>query len=147
MLGMSGLELQERLRELDILLPVVVMTAYARTPLTVRAMRGGAMTLLEKPCEEDELWDAIRNALAQDAKDRATHERRRRLRHRIESLTPAQRKVMDRIVAGKANKVIAMELDVSIPTVEARRQEVFSRMQADSVAELVRLTIEAGPDG
>lgn len=143
MLGMSGLELQERLRELDIQLPVVVMTAYAKTPLTVRAIQGGAVTLLEKPCEENELWDAIRRALARDAEDRAANEHRQRIVRRIEGLTPTQRKVMDMIVAGKANKVIAVELDVSIRTVEARRQEVFAKMKADSVAELVRLVMEA----
>ncbi len=145
MLGMSGLELQERLRELDVQLPVVVMTAYARTPLTVRAMQGGAVTLLEKPCEENELWDAIRKALKQNADAREAHEHRLRLRRCIETLTPTQRTVMEMIVAGKANKVIAMELDVSIRTVEARRQEVFAKMQADSVAELVRLAMEANP--
>ena len=119
------------------------MTAYAKTPLTVRAIQSGAITLLEKPCEEDELWDAIRKALSKDAEGRATYERRKELHRRIEGLTPVQRNVMDLIVAGKANKVIAMELDVSIRTVEARRQEVFAKMQADSVAELVRLVIEA----
>ena len=146
MLGMSGLELQERLRELDIHLPVVVMTAYARTPLTVRAMQGGALTLLEKPFEEDELWDEIRKGLAEDAKRRAAHQRRRELGRRIERLSPAQRQVMDLIVTGKSNKWIAKELDVGIRTVESRRREVFDQMQADSLAELVRLAIEASSE-
>jgi len=146
MLGMSGLDLQERLRELNIHMPVVVITAYANTPLTVRAMQAGAVTLLEKPCDDHELWDAIRKSLALDAEERASQEYRQELRGRIETLTPAQRKVMDLIVVGKANKVIAMELDVSIRTVEARRHEVFSKMRADSVAELVRLVLEANLD-
>ncbi len=143
MLGMSGLELQEKLRELDVHLPVIVMTAYATTPLTVRAMQGGALTLLEKPFEENELWDAIRKALAKDAEQRATNERRRELRRRVERLTPVQCEVMDWIVAGKSNKWIAKELDVGIRTVESRRREVFEQMQAESLAELVRLAIEA----
>ncbi len=146
MLGMSGLELQEKLRELDVNLPVIVMTAYASTPLTVRAMQGGALTLLEKPFEENELWDAIRKALAKDAQQRATHEHRRELRRRIDRLTPTQREVMDLIVAGKSNKWIAKELDIGIRTVESRRREVFERMQAESLAELVRLAIEASPE-
>ena len=146
MLGMSGLELQDRLRELDVHVPVIVMTAYAKTPLTVRAIKGGAVTVLEKPCEENELWDAVRKALSRDAEGRARHGRRQELRRRIERLTPVQRKVMDMIVAGKANKVIAMDLDISVRTVEARRQELFAKMQADSVAELVRLVIEANPE-
>ncbi len=146
MLGMSGLELQEKLRELDVHLPVVVMTAHATTPLTVRAMQGGALTLLEKPFEENELWDAIRKALAKDAEQRATHERRRELSRRIERLTPTQREVMDLIVAGKSNKWIAKELDVGVRTVESRRREVFEQMQAESLAELVRLAIEASSE-
>ena len=146
MLGMSGLELQEKLCELDVRLPVIVMTAYANIPLTVRAMQGGALTLLEKPFEDNELWDAIRWALAKDAEQRATHEHRRELRRRIEGLTPTQREVMDLIVAGESNKWIAKELDLGIRTVESRRREVFEQMQAESVAELVRLTIEASPE-
>ncbi len=146
MLGMSGLELQDKLRELDVHLPVIVMTAYANTPLTVRAMQNGALTLLEKPFEDNELWDAIRKALARDAAQHAAHERRRELSRRIERLTPTQREVMDLIVAGKSNKWIANELDVGIRTVESRRREVFDRMQADSLAELVRLAIEANSE-
>ena len=146
MLGMSGLELQERLRERGVQLPVIVMTAYAETRTTVRALRGGALTLLEKPFQENELWDAIREALAKDATGRVTHERRREVRRRVERLTPSQRKVMDLIVAGKSNKWIANELDIGTRTVESRRREVFDRMKAESVAELVRLAIEANPE-
>ncbi len=144
--GMSGLELQEKLRELDVHLPTIVITAYASIPLTVRAMQGGALTLLEKPFGDNELWDAIRKALAEDAEQRATHEHRRELRRRIELLTPTQREVMDLIVDGKSNKWIAKELDLGIRTVESRRREVFEQMQAESVAELVRLAIEASPE-
>ncbi len=143
MLGMSGLELQEILRERDILLPVIVMTAYAETRTTVRALQGGALTLLEKPFEQNELWDAIREALAKDAVHRVTLERRRDIRRRVERLTPMQRKVMDLIVAGESNKWIAKELDIGVRTVESRRREVLDRMKAGSVAELVRLAIEA----
>lgn len=146
MLGMSGLELQEKLRELDIRLPVIVMTAFATTPLTVRAMQGGAVTLLEKPFAEDELWNAIRKALAKDARQQAADERRRELRGRIERLTPTQRQVMDLMVAGKPNKSIAKELDVGMRTVEYRRREVFQQMQAESLAELIRLVMEASPE-
>ncbi len=143
MLGMSGLELQERLRERGVRLPVIVMTAYAETRLTVRALRAGALTLLEKPFEENELWDAIREALAKDAAYRVAHQRHREVRRRVERLTPTQRKVMDLIVAGKSNKWIANELDMGTRTVESRRREVFERMEAESVAELVRLALEA----
>jgi two-component system response regulator FixJ len=147
MLSMSGLELQEELLRRGITLPVVVLTAYARTALTVRAVKAGAVTVLEKPYHDDDLWDAIRKALAQDAAGRAEHQRRQDLRRRLEQLTPAQRQATDLIVAGKPNKVIAQELDVSVRTVEHRRREVFEAMQAGSVAELVRMVIAADLDG
>jgi two-component system response regulator FixJ len=143
MLGMSGLELQEELGRRNAVLPVIVLTAYPRTPLIVRALKAGAVTVLEKPYQDDDLWDAIRKALAQDAAGRAEHQRRQDLRRRIAQLTPAQRKVMDLIVAGMPNRTIAQDLDVSLRTVEHRRREVFERMQAGSVAELVRTVIDA----
>ncbi|MHC4403772.1 MAG: response regulator transcription factor, partial [Planctomycetota bacterium] len=146
MLGMSGLELQEELNRRNIQLPVIVLTAYPRTPLTVRAIQAGAVTLLEKPYEDDNLWDAIRKALARDAATRPEHERRREIRRRASLLGPAEHEVMQRIVRGKPNKAIARQLDVSVRTVENRRREVFRKMRADSVAQLVRLVIEAGLD-
>jgi FixJ family two-component response regulator len=145
MLGMSGLELQQRLKDLDIPLPVIVMTAYARIPMSVEAMKRGAVTFLEKPCEENQLWEAIRDALAQDAATRAEFERRDEYRRRLAALTSAEREVMDRVVKGEANKVIAKRLGVSIRTVEARRHEVFRKAQVNSVAELVRLVMSTGP--
>ena len=102
--------------------------------------------VLEKPYEEDGLWNAIRKALAQDAEKRTEYQRREEIRRRLERLTPDERKVLDMIVAGRLNKVIAKEMDVSIRTVENRRREVFTKMQVRSVAELVRLAIEAGVD-
>jgi FixJ family two-component response regulator len=147
MFGMSGIELQQKLREDGVPIPVIVITAYARTPVTVKAMQHGALTLLEKPYEEDELWDAIRKALAIDAAGRQQFERRQELRDRLAGFSPKEREVLDAVVAGKPNKTIARELDVSIRTVENRRRDVFAKMKADSVAELVRMVIEAdAPD-
>jgi FixJ family two-component response regulator len=142
MAGMSGLDLQDRLAERGIHLPVIVLTAFPRTRSTVRAMRSGALTLLEKPYDEEELWDAIRRALAQDAEGRAEVQRRREILVRAARLTPAERAVMNLIVQGKPNKAIAKQLDLSTRTVESRRHEVFVKMGVDSVAELVRLAIE-----
>lgn len=146
MLGMSGLELQEELNRRHALLPVIVLTAYARTPMTVRAIKAGAVTLIDKPYAEDDLWDAIRRGLAQDAARRSEHERRQEIRDRAGRLTPAERRVMKMIVRGKPNKAIAGQLGVSVRTVENRRREVFKKMHAESVAELVRLVIEADLD-
>jgi len=131
------------LKRRNVMLPVIVLTAYARTPITVRAMKSGAVTLLEKPYADDDLWDAIRCALAEDVSGRADHDRRREIRGCIAELTEAERKVMDMMVKGKPNKVIAARLDVSIRTIENRRREVFAKMKADSVAELVRMVIDA----
>jgi two-component system, LuxR family, response regulator FixJ len=142
MTGMSGLDLQDRLAERGIRLPVIVLTAYPRTRTTVRAIQAGAVTLLEKPYDEDELWDAIRNALAQEAASRAEAQRRAEIRARAASLTPAEQTVMNLIIQGKPNKLIAKELDLSVRTVESRRHDVFAKMKVESVAELVRLAIE-----
>lgn len=146
MQGMGGLELQEKLAELATPLPVIVLTAYAETSLAVRAMRAGAVTMLDKPCADNDLWDAIQEALAEDAAGRSACQRRRRLLAMIAQLTPAERKVMEMIVAGTANKVIAKELGVSVRTVEYRRHAVLTKMQAQSVAELVGLVMEARHD-
>ena len=142
MLGMSGLDLQDRLAEQGIRLPVIVLTAYPRTRSTVRAMKAGALTLLEKPYDEEELWDAIRRALTQEAACRAEVQRRREILARLARLTPAERIVMNLIVQGKPNKTIAKQLDLSTRTVESRRHEVFTKMGVESVAELVRLAID-----
>jgi FixJ family two-component response regulator len=143
MLGMSGLELQEELIRRNIALPVIVLTAYARTSVAVRAMKAGAVTMLDKPYAEDDLWDAIRKALAQGAVAQTKAARREEFRRRIAALAPSERAVMDLIVGGDANKVIANKLGVSLRTVENRRHEVLEKMHADSVAELVRMVIEA----
>jgi FixJ family two-component response regulator len=146
MMGMSGLELQEKLKELDISLPVIVMSAYARTSMTVQAMKRGAVTFLDKPCEENQLWDAVREALAQDEATRSARERRAECRRRLATLAPGERMVMELIVAGELNKVIAKRLGVSVRTVEARRHQVFKKTQVDSAAALVRLVMEAEPE-
>jgi two-component system, LuxR family, response regulator FixJ len=142
MTGMSGLDLQDELKERGIELPVIVLTAYPRTSSTVRAMKAGAVTLLEKPYNDDELWDAIRNALAQDAARRAESERYSEIQEHAVQLTPAEHTVMNLIVQGKPNKFIATKLNLSLRTVENRRHEVFVKMGVTSVAELVKLAIE-----
>jgi two-component system, LuxR family, response regulator FixJ len=143
MAGMSGLDLQDQLKERGIGIPIVLLTAYPRTSSTVRAIKAGAVTLLEKPYNDDELWDAIRKALAQDTAGRAESERHAEIQARAAKLTPSERAVMDLIVQGKPNKFIAAHLDLSLRTVENRRQGVFAKMGVASVAELVKLAIES----
>jgi FixJ family two-component response regulator len=146
MLGMSGVELQERLVADGVTLSVVVLTAYADTPTTVRAIKGGAVTLLEKPCRDQELWDAIRTACMQDAERSQKEKRTLSARQRVESLTPAETRVLERILHGDSNKMMARRLNVSVRTIEVRRQNIFKKIEVDSVAELVRVYFEAFPE-
>jgi FixJ family two-component response regulator len=146
MLGMSGVELQDALLQRDISLPVILITAYPRTSLTVRAMKHGAITLLEKPYEDDDLWDAVRDGLQRDQEQHDKRNRLREIRRRLDSLSEKQQEVIDMMVDGTANKVIARRLDVSIRTVENRRHDIFEKMQANSLAELVRMVVAVRED-
>jgi FixJ family two-component response regulator len=141
MLGMSGLELQEELLRRGESIPVIVLTAFASTPGTVRAMKNGAVTLLEKPCRDDELWEAVRDALAADRQSLAREQAREDVRRRLDTLTSKEREVMEHITAGDANKVVARKLGCSVRTVELHRRGVFQKMAADSLAELVRMVV------
>jgi FixJ family two-component response regulator len=141
MIGMSGLELQEELIRRGVDISVVVLTGFATTPGTVRAMRNGALTLLEKPCRDDELWEAVRDGLAEDRRNHAIQSNLGEIRRRYDSLTAKEREVLNHVAAGEANKVIARRLDVSLRTVELHRQNVFQKMGADSLAELVRMVV------
>jgi FixJ family two-component response regulator len=147
MLGMSGVELQDALRQREIRLPVILITAYPRTSITVRAMKHGAITLLEKPYEDDDLWDAVRDGLQLDEQQRDKQDRLLEIRKRLELLSDKEHEVIDMMVEGTANKVIAKRLDVSIRTVENRRHDIFEKMQAQSLAELVRMVVAVREDG
>ena len=142
MMGMTGIELQEKLRADGVSLPVIVITAHAETPLTVRAIKSGAVTVLEKPCRDYELFDAIRAGLAEDTRIRAETARNRAHRDRLATLTPQEQAVLDLMIEGVANKVIARRLDISIRTVENRRHRIFEKTGAGSLAELIRLIVE-----
>ena len=146
MLGMSGIELQEELLVRGIGLPVILLTAHAETPLTVRAVKKGAVTVLEKPCRDYELYDAIRDALALDASTRSRVARQYEFSQRLDLLSPDERSVLDLMVQGVANKVIAEQLDVSIRTIENRRQKIFEKTGTDTLAELIRRVVEDAPD-
>jgi two-component system, LuxR family, response regulator FixJ len=144
--GMSGLELQEELPRRNIPLPVIVLTAYPRTTTTVRAIKAGAVTLLEKPYNHDDLWDAIRKALTEDESRHARHQRRQAILARMALLTPAERAVMGLVIEGWPNKLIAKELGISLRTVESRRHQVLAKLEANSLADLIRLTLEIDAD-
>jgi two-component system, LuxR family, response regulator FixJ len=143
MFGMNGLELNDELVRRQVSLPFIVLTAYARTALTVRAMQDGAVTLLDKPYADDDLWDAIRNALAMNAVQRDRQRQCLKLSDRLDALTSGERQVLDLLVQGKANKQIAKQLSVSVRTVESRRHEVLRKTEVGSLAELFRLVVDA----
>lgn len=143
MLGMTGLELQVELNQRGLMLPVIVLTAHADTPTTVRAMKQGAFTLLDKPCRDSELWEAIRSALEEDVERMTQDFRQRELQGRLATLTPGERDVLDLLMDGEANKVIAQKLDLGLRTVEARRQSALKKFNVDSLAELIPLVLLA----
>lgn len=135
----NGLQLQRRLVEEGIDLPVVFLTGYANVPMAVEAMQAGAVDFLEKPFRDRQLWESIRKALALDAETRLMRARRRSVRQRMSQLSSGERAVLDLILDGKYNKEIAAKLNVSIRTVEDRRARLMKKMRARSVAELVQL--------
>jgi len=139
--GMSGLELQERLAARDAALPIIFITGHGDVPMAVQAMRRGAVDFLEKPFRDQDLLDRIQRALVVSEKRLDTRQEQTRLAERAATLTAREREVMDLVVEGKANKVVAAELGLSERTVEIHRSRVMSKMGADSLAELVRMAM------
>ncbi len=142
MRGLSGVELQEELQRRGMTTPVIILTAHAHTAAVVRAMRNGAVTVLDKPLNEDELWQAVRTALGLDADQRRHRQELAGVRRRFDSLTDKERTVLRMIVAGRPNKAMASSIGASLRTVENRRREVFSKLGVRSVAELVALSLK-----
>jgi two-component system, LuxR family, response regulator FixJ len=143
MAGMSGVQLQDKLRADGVTLPVILISGYADVPTAVHTMRAGAVTFLEKPCREDELWSSICKAIEWHRRRREVRRRSEWLQSRFTQLTPGERDVMLAMVAGKPNKVIATELEIGLRTVELRRANILQKTGAGSLAELVRLAVVA----
>ncbi len=139
--GISGLELQEKLRERGIHLPVIMLTGHADVPMAVRAMKHGAVDFLQKPFNDQLLLERVQQALELDRKQRKSRQAAEEYCQRYERLSARERDVMNLIVAGKANKVIASDLDISERTVEVHRRRVMDKMGVRSVAELVQASI------
>ena len=136
---MSGLEVQQQLNRAGSLLPVIFITGHGDIPMAVQSMKDDAFDFLTKPFRDQDLLDRINSALKQDAENRAAVERLADLKRREESLTPREREVLALIVDGRANKVIAIDLNLSERTVEIHRANVMEKMGARSVAHLVRM--------
>jgi FixJ family two-component response regulator len=139
--GMSGLQLQHELASRDVRVPLIVLTGHADVPAAVRSMKAGAFDFIEKPCSPQLLLETVQDALRQAEQVRRQAEEGRAVRERFASLTPRERQVMGLVVDGRSNKVIAARLKLSEKTVEFHRAKVMTKMGAESVADLVRLSL------
>src|SRR5262249_1552724 len=137
--GVDGLELQRRLREADAALPIVFLTAHGDIPTTVRAMKSGAVDFLAKPCQDEDLLDAVRQGVARDVAWRRERAEIEVLRQHLDRLTPREREVMTLVVTGLLNKQVGRQLGVTERTIKLHRAQVMTKMEAGSLAELVRM--------
>jgi two-component system response regulator FixJ len=140
----DGLEFMKRLKSRGIMLPVIVMTGHADVALAVEAMKEGAVEFLEKPFDDTNFLSAVRAALQVHATRAEREAQTREVRNRLESLSERERQVLDGVVAGSPNKVIAHDLGISPRTVEIYRANVMAKLQAHSLSELVRLSLLGG---
>jgi FixJ family two-component response regulator len=145
--GRSGLDMQQELASADIQLPIIFITGYGDIPMSVRAMKAGAVEFLTKPFRDQDLLDAVGAALDKDRTRRAGEGRLSELRSRFDTLTARERQVLGLVVAGRLNKQIAGDLGVSEMTVKMHRRQVMRKMQATGVAQLVRLADQLGIGG
>ena len=141
--GVSGLELLEQFGREEVPLPVIVMSAYGDVPTVVRAMKAGALDFLEKPCRDQQLWEAIQEALRWESRHRQQFALRANVRRRLQRLTPGEHDVLRLVIDGWVNRAMANHLKLSVRTIEVRRAKLMKKMKAQSVAELVRLTMLA----
>jgi len=139
--GMSGLELQSVLSKKPLYPPIVMVTGHGDVPMAVRAVQAGALNFIEKPFSDQLLLDSVHRALEKDAQQRGEASRLDEINLRLQCLTPRERQVMEHVVAGLRNKVIAIELKVSLSTVEAHRARVMEKMEVKSLSELMRVML------
>jgi FixJ family two-component response regulator len=139
--GMDGMELQKKLNARHSLLPIIFVTGHGDVPLAVDAMKEGAVDFIQKPYREEALLEKIESALEQDREQRKTLGERQEIVRKIKTLTPRETEIMERMIAGQANKVIAIELDISQRTVEIHRSRVMHKMGTHSLAHLVRMVL------
>jgi FixJ family two-component response regulator len=142
--GLSGLDLQRQMADADIHIPVIFITGHGDIPMSVRAMKAGAVEFLTKPFRDQDLLDAIQVALEQSRAERQRAAEMARLRERFASLTPREREVMPLVVSGLLNKQVAAEIGTSETTVKVHRSQLMRKMGADSLVDLVRMAGRLG---
>jgi two-component system response regulator FixJ len=142
--GISGIELLRRLGDMHVRLPVIVMTGHGDVPLAVEAMKSGAVDFLEKPYDDELLLGSVRSALNRSQHDAVRDAQQAEVEARLATLTNREREVLDGLVAGKPNKIIAFDLAISPRTVEIYRANVMTKMAAASLSELVRMALVSG---
>jgi len=142
--GMSGLDLQRRMKEGGIQLPALFLSGRADVPKAVRAVKEGAIDFIEKPFDYRRVVALVEECLRRDAEDRERHDQQRACCARLAQLTQREREVLDLVVAGRMNREIAEKLDISIKTVEAHRARIMEKLEVDSVAGLVQAALAAG---
>ena len=142
--GLNGLDLQNDLQQMEYVMPIVFITGHGDIPMSVKAMKKGAVDFLTKPFDDEDLLKAVQEALKKDIVDRSEMNEKQRILQRIKSLTPREYEILTYVISGMLNKQTAYELDISEKTVKAHRGRLMAKMKADSLAELVRLAEKAG---
>ena len=142
--GMTGLELQEELNKSGIRIPIIFITGHGDVPMSVRAIKQGAVDFVEKPADDDELLEKIQQAIKLDRELRGEDAQRSEVVDRFNRLTPREQQVMAEVAAGNSNKEIAINLDISHRTIEIHRARVMEKMGADSLPDLIRMALVCG---
>ena len=139
----SGLDMQEQLMNSGFTLPIIIITGHADVPMAIRALKAGAFDFIEKPFNDQLLIERIQQAIEHGQNLTKKNQRRQKATERLSKLTAREKQVLDGVVAGKSNKVIAKELDISIKTIEVHRANLMTKMEASSLSDLIRKTLSA----